>query len=74
MLELVIASDIAVRATRELAGSALPDAPVVPPRDHPRGTTVLRARVAARLHRIASALEPRREPAPHRLGGTPACR
>jgi hypothetical protein len=70
MLELVIASDLAVRATRQLAGSARPDAPVVVPRERPHRTTVVRARVAARLHRVASALEP----APRRLDGTPACR
>ena len=67
MLELVIASDLAVRSTRRLAGSALPDAPVVAPRVPVRRATVVRARLAARLHRIASAVEPRR------IGGTPAC-
>jgi hypothetical protein len=67
MLELVIASDLAVRSTRRLAGSALPDAPVVTPRERVRRATVVRARLASRLHRIASAVEPRR------VTGTPAC-
>jgi hypothetical protein len=74
MHELAIASDLAVRSTRRLAGSALPDAPVVAPRERVRRTTVVRARLASRLHRIAAVLEPRREPAPRPLGGTPACR
>ena len=60
MLELVIAADLAVKGTRELAWSALPDAPVVEPRPE-RDPLRRRARavLAGRLHRVATALEPR---------------
>lgn len=61
MLDLAIAADLAVRATRAQAGSALPEAPVVeprPPRDRLGRRT--RAQLAARLHRVATAIEPRR--------------
>jgi hypothetical protein len=72
MLDLAIASDLAVRSTRLHAGSARPDAPVVPPREPRRGA---RARLAAGLHRIATALEPQRErSSSRRLDATPACR
>jgi len=64
MLDLAIAADLAVRSTRRIAGSALPDAPVVEPRERVRSTTRTRARLAAVLHRVASALEPKRETAP----------
>lgn len=73
MLDLAIAADLAVRSTRQTAGSARPDAPVVVPRERVRRTTRTRARLAAALHRIATALEPRREPA-RQVGTTPACR
>lgn len=55
MLDLFVGIDLATRGTRALAGSALPDAPVVPERTrrHP-----VRVRLAASLHRIATALEP----------------
>jgi hypothetical protein len=66
MLDLAIASDLAVRATRRTAGSARPDAPVVPHRERVRRSTRVRARAAAQLHRLAGALEPRRD-------ATPAC-
>jgi hypothetical protein len=75
MLDLAIASDLAVRSTRRLAGSALPDAPVAPYREEIGRGARVRARVASRLHRIAAALEPRREPASsRRIGASPACR
>jgi hypothetical protein len=74
MLDLAIASDLAVRSTRRLAGSARPDAPVVPYREEVSRIAGARARVASRLHRIAAALEPRRTPAPQRIDASPACR
>ncbi|MGY2872960.1 hypothetical protein ACVW00_000150 [Marmoricola sp. URHA0025 HA25] len=75
MLDLAIASDLAVRSTRRLAGSARPDAPVVPPSERIGRAARARARLATRLHRIAAALEPRREPvASRRIGTSPACR
>lgn len=75
MLDLAIAADLAVRSTRRLAGSALPDAPVVAPHEPVRRGTRTRARLAAGLHRLATALEPRRPQAPaRRVGTTPACR
>lgn len=75
MLDLAIASDLAVRATRQHAGSARPDAPVVAPRERRRRATRTRARLATQLHRIASALEPQRErSATRRVDATPACR
>jgi hypothetical protein len=76
MLDLAVAADLAVRSTRRIAGSALPDAPVLPTRpERVRPSTRVRARVASRLHRVAAALEPQREPASSgRMGATPACR
>ena len=56
---LPIASDIAVRLTREQAQSALPDAPVVtdvPP--VPTAGEVRRIRLAGVLRRLADRLEP----------------
>lgn len=68
MYDLPIAADLAVRATRAHAGSALPDAPVVAPRpQRPRLPLRARAGLASRLHRLASALEPAERPA-RRLG------
>jgi len=61
MLDLAIAADLAVRSTRALAGSALPDAPVIEPR--PRRDRLgrrARAHLAVRLHRVATAIEPPR--------------
>ena len=54
-----IAADLAVRAARATAGSARPDAPVVPdrPARTPR-TVAVRARMAARLHGLARWVEP----------------
>jgi hypothetical protein len=73
MLDLAIAADLAVRSARHTAQSALPDAPVVVPRQRVRTRT--RARLADGLHRVAAALEPRREgPASGRMDATPACR
>lgn len=75
MLDLAIAADLAVRSTRRTAGSALPDAPVVAPRERRPRAARTRAHLASGLHRIATALEPRREPtASHRVRTTPACR
>lgn len=78
MLDLYVAADLAVKGTRALAWSALPDAPVLPdpaPRERDRFTVRTRARTAAFLHRVASVLEPqRRETATGQLGATPACR
>ena len=54
-----IAADLAVRAARATAGSARPDAPVVPdpePRT-PRAAST-RLRVAATLHGLARRVEP----------------
>ena len=74
MLDLAVATDLAVRSTRHSALSARPDAPVVPARHHVRRSTRARALVAAQLHRIAAALEPRREPAStRRMDASPAC-
>jgi hypothetical protein len=54
-----IAADLAVRAARATAGSARPDAPVVPDRPtRTRTTTAARSRVAARLHGLARWVEP----------------
>lgn len=55
-----IAADLAVRAARATAGSARPDAPVIPDRaTRTRPTTAAaRARVAARLHGLARWVEP----------------
>jgi len=61
MLDLAIASDLAVRATRAHAGSALPHAPVIEPRPARDGLVRrTRTRLATRLHRVATAVEPRR--------------
>jgi hypothetical protein len=54
-----IAADLAVRAARATAGSARPDAPVVPDRPtRTRRTVAARSRVAARLHGLAQWVEP----------------
>jgi hypothetical protein len=54
-----IAADLAVRAARATAGSARPDAPVVPDRPtRTRRTVAARSRVAARLHGLAHWVEP----------------
>lgn len=69
MLDLAIAADLAVRSTRTLAGSALPDAPVVePPAPRDRLGRRTRAGLAARLHRVAAVIEP-----PRRDHVSPAC-
>ena len=61
MLDLVIAADLAVRSTRTEARSAEPGAPVVAARaDRDRLGLRARAGLAAGLHRVATALEPRR--------------
>ena len=75
MLDLAVATDLAARSTRHTALSARPDAPVVPSRRDGRRRTRARALIAAKLHRVATALEPRREPAStRRLDAGPACR
>ena len=54
-----IAADLAVRAARATAGSARPDAPVIPDRPaRSRPTIAARSRVAARLHGLARWVEP----------------
>jgi hypothetical protein len=54
-----IAADLAVRAARATAGSARPDAPVVPERPAPtRRSLAARSRVAERLHGLARWVEP----------------
>jgi hypothetical protein len=54
-----IAADLAVRAARATAGSARPDAPVIPDRPaRTRPSTAARARVAATLHGLARWVEP----------------
>lgn len=54
-----IAADLAVRAARATAGSARPEAPVVPDRPtRARRTVAARSRVAARLHGLAHWVEP----------------
>ena len=59
-----IAADLAVRAARATAGSARPDAPVLPDPE-PRGPrfAVTRRRSAAALHALARWMEPRPRPA-----------
>ncbi|MFC7495762.1 MULTISPECIES: hypothetical protein [unclassified Nocardioides] len=54
-----IAASLAVRAARAEAGSARPDAPVLPdrPRRSPRAAAT-RTRLAARLHGLARWVEP----------------
>lgn len=62
-----LAADLAVRAARATAGSARPDAPVVP--DRPRRAPRLRGtrtRSAAALHALARWVEPQPARAPHR--------
>ena len=56
-----LAADLVVRAARASAGSARPDAPVVPDPE-PRGPRFVgtRRRSAAALHAIARWVEPRR--------------
>jgi hypothetical protein len=58
-----IAADLAVRAARATAGSARPDAPVVPDPE-PRGPRLAgtRVRSAAALHAVARWVEPRPRP------------
>ncbi|GAB6984356.1 hypothetical protein [Nocardioides pyridinolyticus] len=55
-----IAADLAVRAARATAGSARPDAPVIP-EPEPRTPRLAgsRARSAAALHALARRVEPR---------------
>ena len=54
-----IAADLAVRAARAQAGSARPDAPVVPdPEPRPARADGLRVRVAASLRGLAGWVEP----------------
>ena len=60
MQDLFMAADLAVRGTRAVAWSALPDAPVAGERPARRRLPLrARAGLAARLHRVATALEPR---------------
>jgi hypothetical protein len=61
MIDLFVATDLAVRGTRAAAHSARPDAPVVAHRtERERWEVRTRAGLAARLNSLASALEPTR--------------
>ncbi|MDF1604650.1 hypothetical protein [Nocardioides sp. YIM 152315] len=54
-----IAADLAVRAARAQAGSARPDAPVLPdPTPRAPRAAATRTRLAARLHGLARWVEP----------------
>jgi hypothetical protein len=57
-VNLPVALVTAVAATRENAGSARPDAPVVPPVERPRRTRTFRAGVARGLIRAAHVIAP----------------
>jgi hypothetical protein len=74
MLDLFVASDLAVRGTRAEAWSARPDAPVVAPRKPSPRAARTRTVLAASLRRAAATLEPReqRDRSVAR-GATPAC-
>lgn len=71
MLDQYAAAHLAARTTSLVANSARPDAPVVAPRESVRLETA-RARLAAQLHRIATAVEPRHERT--LAGASPVCR
>ena len=59
-----LAAQLAVRAARATAGSARPDAPVIPdPEPREPRLTGLRVRSAATLHAMARWVEPRPRPA-----------
>jgi len=69
-----IAGHLAVRLTKELNESALPDAPVICPRTPPADpdpgvTRRLRAATANLLRRLADRVEPRRVVARESSGG-----
>lgn len=73
MHDLFLGADLAGRGGRTLAQSARPDAPVVEPVAAGPGA---RARLAASLHRLASALEPtegRDRRVSHRMEPGSAC-
>jgi hypothetical protein len=53
-----LAAHLAVQLTRAHAGSALPNAPVVPDRVRTPRTVALRTRVAAELRTVARWVEP----------------
>ncbi len=65
-----IAAELVVRGTRNLAQSALPDAPVIPDdpprvrRSRGRVTVPLRAAAARRLRQLAGWVEPKRRTQP----------
>ncbi|WP_395695838.1 hypothetical protein [Nocardioides sp.] len=62
-----VAAVLAVGAARATAGSARPDAPVVPdPAPRAPRLAVTRERSAAALHAVARWLEPRPARTPHR--------
>jgi hypothetical protein len=71
MHDHLVATQVATSTSSLVDRSARPDAPVVAPRQ--RRTLDVRIRLAARLHRIAAALEarPRRE---RPVAAAPACR
>jgi hypothetical protein len=70
MLDHIATVQPATRARGLVDDSARPDAPVVTPRE--RARTRAAAGLAARLHRIAAALEPQQRPEQAVAG--PACR
>jgi hypothetical protein len=70
MLDHIATAQPGTRALGLVDGSARPDAPVVTPRE--RARTRAAAGLAARLHRIASALEP--QPRREQAVATTACR
>jgi len=69
MLDHIATTQQSFARTGLVDDSARPDAPVVATRDRARLDTRVRAHLAARLHRVAAALEPR----PRRHRPTPAC-
>jgi hypothetical protein len=72
MLDHIAYVQPGTRALGLVDGSARPDAPVVTSRERARLETRARARLAAGLHRVASALEP--HPRREQAVATTACR
>jgi len=72
MFDHIAATHPTFRSIGFVDGSARPEAPVVAPRDSARLTARVRASFASRLHRLASAVEPRQRRT--RPATSPACR
>jgi hypothetical protein len=70
MLDHIASAPTTRTGTHLVDLSARPDAPVVTPREH-AALDAARAGIAARLHRIAAALEPQPR---QRRTATPVCR